>query len=56
MEIWGNTYERKVDLPQLGSPRSRMVTVGGSAIDGEQRMGQGDSDLISWCRSRIYRI
>lgn len=26
-------YERKVDLPQSGSPRRRMVIVGGSSIN-----------------------
>lgn len=30
----GRTYERKVDLPQSGSPRRRMETVGGSSMNG----------------------
>ena len=30
---WGNVYERKVDLPQEGSPRRRMVTVGAESMD-----------------------
>lgn len=29
----GDVYERKVDLPQSGSPRRRMVTVGGLSMD-----------------------
>ena len=28
----GWAYDKKVDLPQPGSPRRRMVTVGGSSI------------------------
>lgn len=28
-------YERKVDLPQSGSPRRRMVTVGGLSMDSD---------------------
>ncbi len=30
----GGFYERKVDLPVEGSPRRRMVTVGGMAMTG----------------------
>lgn len=29
---WGGDYERKVDLPQLASPRRRMVHIGMSSM------------------------
>ena len=60
MENLGGTYERKVDLPHSESPRSRMVTVGGSAIIWLWlHMGRAESGkrcFISLCRSQRYGI
>ncbi len=38
------TYERKVDLPHEGSPRRRMLIVGGEAIGGAFARGHCEGE------------
>lgn len=46
----GGWYERKVDFPHDGSPRRRMVMVGGSSIDD----GNWDISIIGTYMILIY--
>ena len=48
--IEGGVYERKVVLPQSGSPRRRMVTVGGLSMDGFRALEKIPSDVGSALR------
>ncbi len=50
---WGERYERKVDLPQEGSPRRRMRTVGGESIGGSGARGHCESEETGRCYRRL---